>query len=297
MVLKERKLILTIGISNSGKTSWANEYLAENPNTVNLNRDDLRASRHTETNNIRDYKFKKQKEIDVTLKQFNLANIADAKGQDIIVSDTNLNPKTREKWALWASQHGYTVINKLFTTEPHICIARSLKREYTVAPHVINMQYKQLRKHLGLQTENVFIDGLEKAVIVDLDGTVADMEGVRGAFEWDKVGLDKPHEDIINLVEMLHGEGYYIIFLSGRDGSCREQTLKWITKHIAVSCWDLWLRNTGDSRADAIIKEELFDKHVKGRYNVRYVLDDREQMVQRWRAMGLLCLQVANGDF
>ena len=33
----------------------------------------------------------------------------------------------------------------------------------------------------------------EKAIIVDVDGTLADMRGVRSPFEWDKVLQDKPH--------------------------------------------------------------------------------------------------------
>ena len=43
----------------------------------------------------------------------------------------------------------------------------------------------------------------ELAIIVDVDGTLADMRGVRGPFEWDKVHLDKPHQDIIDLVRDL----------------------------------------------------------------------------------------------
>ena len=289
---------MTIGISNSGKTSWTNEYIAENPNTVNLNRDDLRASRHTKTNNIRDYKFKKHKEIDVTLKQFNLANIAAAKGQDIIVSDTNLNPKTREKWALWANQHGYTVINKLFTTEPHVCVARSLKREYTVPPHIINMQYKTLRKHLGLQTENVITEGLQECMLIDLDGSVACMEGVRQPYEWDKVGLDNPRKIVIRVVEAMNKDGLYPVFLSGRDGCCYDDTYKWLLDHIKVEDgFKLFMRTAGDSRNDAVVKEELFDKHIKGKYNVKIVFDDRERVVQRWRALGLECFQVQDGSF
>ena len=43
----------------------------------------------------------------------------------------------------------------------------------------------------------------EKAIIVDVDGTLADMRGIRGPFEWDKVSQDKPHQDVIDLVKDL----------------------------------------------------------------------------------------------
>jgi len=36
------KLIATRGIPASGKTTWAREYCLKNPNTVRVNRDDIR---------------------------------------------------------------------------------------------------------------------------------------------------------------------------------------------------------------------------------------------------------------
>ena len=40
-------------------------------------------------------------------------------------------------------------------------------------------------------------------VLVDLDGTIAHNDGHRGFFDWAKVGDDKPHEDVIRLVQTL----------------------------------------------------------------------------------------------
>ncbi|MFJ5071268.1 hypothetical protein ACIQC7_33105 [Kitasatospora sp. NPDC088556] len=57
------------------------------------------------------------------------------------------------------------------------------------------------------------------------------------------------------------------------------------------------MRPTGDSRRDSIVKVEIFDAHVRDTYNVTCVLDDRTQVVQAWRAIGLTVLQVADGDF
>ena len=36
---------------------------------------------------------------------------------------------------------------------------------------------------------------------------------------------------------------------------------------------------------------------IKDKYQVDYVLDDRNQVVEMWRSLGLTCLQVADGDF
>ena len=59
----------------------------------------------------------------------------------------------------------------------------------------------------------------------------------------------------------------------------------------------LFMRASGDTRKDEIVKLELFDAHVRGKYDVRLVLDDRDRVVRMWRSIGLTCLQVADGEF
>jgi hypothetical protein len=57
------------------------------------------------------------------------------------------------------------------------------------------------------------------------------------------------------------------------------------------------MRKTDDFRKDSIIKEEIYQENIEGKYNVLCVLDDRNQVVDFWRAKGLTCFQVAPGDF
>jgi hypothetical protein len=57
------------------------------------------------------------------------------------------------------------------------------------------------------------------------------------------------------------------------------------------------MRQTDDNRKDSIIKEEIYDAHIRGKYNVLFVLDDRDQVVQMWRSLGLTVLQCNEGDF
>ena len=59
----------------------------------------------------------------------------------------------------------------------------------------------------------------------------------------------------------------------------------------------LHMRRAGDARKDSVVKRELFDAHVRDRYNVRRVYDDRNQVVDMWRSLGLACLAVAEGNF
>jgi hypothetical protein len=57
------------------------------------------------------------------------------------------------------------------------------------------------------------------------------------------------------------------------------------------------MRPAGDSRKDSIVKSELFDAQIREAYDVVCVLEDRNQVVEAWRAMGLTVLQVAEGNF
>jgi len=151
----------------------------------------------------------------------------------------------------------------------------------------------------------------ELAIIVDVDGTLADMRGVRGPFEWDKVHLDRPHQDVIELVKDLAGvdkysdtfldDGlieakYQIIITTGRDGVCEEATRKWL-KDNGVHFDDFYIRKAGDFRKDNIIKSEIYMDHIRPKYDVKFVIDDRDQVVEMWRSLGLRVLQVAPGNF
>lgn len=133
--------------------------------------------------------------------------------------------------------------------------------------------------------------------LVDIDGTVA-LRGERSPFDWDAVGLDRPNQPVIDLLEALDHMGVYqFVFLSGRPEICREATEKWLINHIGVEWGRLFMRDTGDNRPDNVVKQEIFDREIRERYNVVGVFDDRNKVVAMWRSLGLPVFQVADGDF
>ena len=101
------KLILTIGISGSGKTEWAGEYIRHNPNTVDIGRD---VFRFDESNMYH------PGEAEVSFRQLVAFTNAVRDGSDIIVTDTNLNPVTRYKWYLRVLQHNLELECVVFNT-------------------------------------------------------------------------------------------------------------------------------------------------------------------------------------
>ena len=57
------------------------------------------------------------------------------------------------------------------------------------------------------------------------------------------------------------------------------------------------MRADGDFRKDSEVKTEIYQRNIEQRWDVEFVLDDRNQTVRAWRTLGLKCLQVSEGDF
>lgn len=139
----------------------------------------------------------------------------------------------------------------------------------------------------------------KQTIIVDLDGTIS-TKGDRGWYEYNKVSGDAPIQEVIQLVRMLHSNGTNIVFCTGREDSCMKQSIDWIKRHVFMSDMahvEIYMRPSGDRRPDFVVKREIYVNKIEPRHNVWFVLDDRSSVVKMWRDMGLVCLQVAEGDY
>lgn len=139
----------------------------------------------------------------------------------------------------------------------------------------------------------------KQTVIVDLDGTIS-TKGDRGWYEYTKVLGDSPIENVISLVRMLHSNGVKVVFCTGREDSCMKQSIEWIRKHVFMTDLapvEIYMRPSGDRRPDFVVKKELYYNNIEPRHDVWFVLDDRSSVVKMWREIGLICLQVAEGNY
>jgi hypothetical protein len=144
-----------------------------------------------------------------------------------------------------------------------------------------------------------------RAVIFDVDGTLALRDetdpNVRTWYDWARVGEDLPNPAVIELAHLLiaaqSAGGPELIVVSGRDGICRPETEKWLSAR-EVFYAELHMRAPKDNRKDSIVKREIYERDIAPRWDVAWVVDDRQQVVEMWRdELGLTCFQVAPGKF
>jgi len=276
------KVILTKGLPASGKTTWAKEQLSFYPNAYKrINKDDLRAM-------LDDSKYSNDAEKFILKVRDRLILEALENGKHVIIDDTNLAPKHTERIKQLISGKAELHIQDFTSVDIDTCIKRDLKRCNSVGEKVIRDMYNQFLKPSGDIYQPV--NGLQDIVICDLDGTLSLLNG-RNPYDASTCENDLLNHTVANIIK-----NYVTIFVSGREEKYREQTEKFLLKH-GIDYIDLFMRKTDDNRKDAIIKREIFDNEIRNKYNVSFVLDDRNQVVEMWRSLGLTCLQVADGNF
>lgn len=145
---------------------------------------------------------------------------------------------------------------------------------------------------------------MKHCVIIDIDGTLADIDHRRHCVEqkpkdWKQFNslmvFDLPNPWCVKLIEQLHLR-YDVILCSGRMERHRAITENWL-KENKIHYHKLFMRKERDFRDDSIIKAEIYEKEIEPSWNVVFVVDDRKRVVDMWRNKGLTCLQCAEGDF
>lgn len=275
-------LLVAQGLPGSGKTTWAKELALES-GAVRVNRDDIR-------DELGGYHVKREKQV----RQIRDARILSALrcGVDVINDDTNITPKHIADMRLLAEACDAQLVvqDSFMEVTVEECIKRDLQRERSVGKDVIEKFYYQYWSHQP-KPEN---EGIYKAVICDLDGTLALLPegmGYPAAFDRDYRG-DRLNQPVFELLKAMAG-AYHVILMSGRFSERLEETKDWLYAH-NIPFNFLFCRAEGDRRPDTVVKKELYLSHVQGRYQIEFVIDDRPSIVRMWRAeCGLTCLQVA----
>ena len=145
-----------------------------------------------------------------------------------------------------------------------------------------------------------------KTIIFDIDGTLADLNG-REKFlhgdepDWESFYgalsadlLNTPVAELYRILEQ--SRRYELVLISGRPERFRAPTETWLRRY-QLTFDALWLRADGDFRHDSQVKQDILAQLRAQGKEILFAVEDRQSVVDMWRANGVTCLQCAKGDF
>ncbi|MFE2148881.1 AAA family ATPase [Streptomyces lavendulae] len=296
------------GLPASGKTTAARALQAEAGGRMRrVNLDDLRAMLDL-PDPERGRSYKHEQTVLAVQDAAVIAAVED--GFDVVVDNTHLTPHIPKRLKAAVAGRATFVVHDFTDVSVEECVARDAARERQVGEEIIRIladKHQRSRKGGWRLTAEWLNDqppvapyvadpALPAAVMCDIDGTLA-LTGDRHVYDFTRCGLDLLNEPVRYALDAFKQAGNdTVVLLSGRSEDHRAETQEWLARH-EVPYDELWMRASGDQRRDDVVKAELFDAHVRHRYNVRVSLDDRDRVVAVWRRMGLPTWQVNYGDF
>ena len=301
------KLLILVGAPGSGKSTFARYFLRTEDNWIRVNRDDFRLMQFGDSLMIPFYEERISKMVEASVLTLLKSDT------NVIIDATNTSLRTIQDMI-----HTYTeyadISFKVFDLPVDELVKRCDKRyeetgkfisKSVVERNVANLKhtlekfdFAPIPRKVQVATTSYATQdkNLPKAVICDLDGTLSLLNG-RDPYNAATCDNDLLNEPVAAALKMAKQQGYQVILLSGREDKFREPTVRFLDKH-QIGYDLLLMRTSNDFRKDNIIKRELFESEIQGKYFVEFLLDDRNQVVDMWRKdLHLPCFQVNYGDF
>ena len=301
------KLLILVGAPGSGKSTFARYFLRTEDNWIRVNRDDFCLMQFGDSLMIPFYEERISKMVEASVLTLLKSDT------NVIIDATNTSLRTIQDMI-----HTYTeyadISFKVFDLPVDELVKRCDKRyeetgkfisKSVVERNVANLKhtlekfdFAPIPRKVQVATTSYATQdkNLPKAVICDLDGTLSLLNG-RDPYNAATCDNDLLNEPVAAALKMAKQQGYQVILLSGREDKFREPTMRFLDKH-QIGYDLLLMRTSNDFRKDNIIKRELFEGEIQGKYFVEFLLDDRNQVVDMWRKdLHLPCFQVNYGDF
>jgi len=307
--MRKQKVYFLKGLPASGKSTWAKQKIEEDRHegivTKRVNKDELRAMLDNSVHS-------KEREKFVNDIQYTIMTDALLSGYNVIVDNTHFNPAHFDKVQELTQEISNTLKKdldlevKFFDTPVQECIRRDADRPNYVGKAVImDMYNKYLAK--DNQPKKKFNPELMDCIVVDVDGTLA-LRGNRSPYDYWKAGEDELN---LTVADLVHHIQYSIgierniatIIATGRENLIDEDgftvsdlTQKWLKKY-GINFNSIYIRENGDKRPDWQVKEEIYRNYIEDYYNVLYWIDDRKQVIDHMRSIGVMVIDVAGHEF
>lgn len=298
------KLTLVRGLPGAGKTSWSKKQVLDTRDTIRVNKDNLREMIHAS-------RYLPQNEQSIVFLEMCIAEYyLTVENQNVIVDDTNLNPKMLAAWEDFVQKMQFKGMTGLkmqihdVETDVYTCVERDYERGQkggvSVGRHVIYQMAMQYGK----------IDPEIHYILCDIDGTLANLEHRRhyvreGKKDWKgffgEMDNDTLREEIWKQVDDTamaareQGKKVYVFLVSARPETYRKTTEAWLDRMGIKDYTALFMRREGDSRDDSIVKREILNAYFKDKSKIIKVFDDRPRVIRMWREEGLEVVDVGDG--
>jgi hypothetical protein len=244
---------------------------------------------------------------------FDLAVIHD---ENIVVDRMGFSKQQRSRYLEIAKANGYQTEIQILYVPYATCLERAIKRtdhptvkDEATARKAVSFFFSKYEKVEDNEADTIIKlgqNGTIPAIICDLDGTLFDVEHRRhfvrgeGKKDWRRFFLEMVNDPVkshvLDILEKF-SDDYRTVFCSGRPKEYEKITRESLDRYISYDDWILLMREAGDHRSDAIVKEILLDFDILTQFKPFFILDDRDIVVKMWRDRGFECLQVAPGDF
>jgi FMN phosphatase YigB (HAD superfamily) len=136
----------------------------------------------------------------------------------------------------------------------------------------------------------------QQAAIFDVDGTLADVTGVRHYVLNDPrrknfdafhaaASFVPAHAHVVELAQQQRAARRAIVVVTARSERWRYRTATWLQKH-EVPHDHLLMRRNGDQRKDVEVKREILAK-IREHYDVVLAVDDNPSVIALWESEGI----------
>jgi FMN phosphatase YigB (HAD superfamily) len=139
----------------------------------------------------------------------------------------------------------------------------------------------------------------QKAVIFDMDGTLANVQSIRHFLHADTNGFgfknfDKFHEEsvnvpanseVVNQAQVCHMLGVAVIIVTARKQRWARHTAMWLAINNVPSD-AMFMRGDSDHRKDFDVKSDILDA-IQHTWDVIHAVDDNPAVIALWNERGI----------
>lgn len=139
----------------------------------------------------------------------------------------------------------------------------------------------------------------QRAVIFDMDGTLADVSSIRHFLHSDTNGFgfknfDKFHlesvnvpanSQVVNQAQVCHMLGVAVIIVTARKQRWARHTAMWLALNNVPSD-AMFMRGDNDHRKDFDVKSDILDA-IQHTWNVIHAVDDNPAVIALWNERGI----------